>query len=207
MAPTDDLPAGRIRATSKLGKWSIAPDGGYYPAGLTIEVAGDPALPAIPYDMTIEVVVVHGEPICRSVEVRQCAGGPQVGRAALGTVPIDRIVREAFVSQAMRKAPDGSHFGPASPDERAALSAKLRPRRGRKGDPEAKQRLIEKVAAMYLDLAAAGERHPKPVIARELGYSQGHIGTLLAGAREQGLVGPPPGPGRAGSGSPSRPPA
>jgi hypothetical protein len=51
---------------------------------------------------------------------------------------------------------------------------------------------------MYKELVGAGVKHPKPTIADELGYTASYIGTLLADARKQRLLGPPPGPGKAG---------
>jgi hypothetical protein len=192
-----------VRVISSLGRGHIGDDGVYYPSDLTIDVSD---CGEIPFDLTIHVSVIHGRPICRAVEVRQRAGGPQVGRAALAKIPVDRIVRDAVASHAMSPTPGNApRFRPTTGAQRGDLEQRLRPRRGRKADPARRRELIQTVADMYLELIAQGEPRPKPVIAKQLQYSTAHIGTLLRAARDQGLVGPPPGPGRAGSTPSSRP--
>ncbi len=77
-------------------------------------------------------------------------------------------------------------------DTRAAIARAAvdrRPGQRRRGDDA--QELLERVVAEYRNAVARGERAPRPVIGRRLGYSPAHVGRLLVKARKQGLLGQP----------------
>ena len=46
----------------------------------------------VPYDLAIEVSVVHGRPICTSLTATQVAGGPPVTRRGLNSLPVEKFV-------------------------------------------------------------------------------------------------------------------
>jgi hypothetical protein len=173
-------------------------EGGAFYATRSIAHVDDPGLP---YKLEVDIGILYGRPVCLALTATQRDGGSPVTRSGLNSLPVEQIVREAAArsSVMLRSSENGSLLlTPPSREEVAAVEKSLRPRRGRRGDPEARRALLERVARMYKELVGAGVQHPKPPIAGELGYSQSYIGAMVAEARKQGLLGAPPGPGKAG---------
>jgi hypothetical protein len=153
----------------------------------------------LPYRLQMTVAVVHGQPICTELTAERLPDGPPVTRRGLNALPLDLLVRWVAAQAAWkitRKPGVVSYDGPSEEGARAVL-AELTPRRGRHSDPAAREELIRKVVTAYRDLLASGIRQPKPAIARKLSISPSYVGTLLAEARRQGLLGAAI-PGRAG---------
>ena len=81
--------------------------------------------------------------------------------------------------------------------ERAAARRQLAPRRGRQPDPGSTRSLGSPGRHAYRELLAEKIQKPKPVIAKEIGFSQSYVASLLREARQRGWLGPAI-PGRAG---------
>src|SRR4051812_43415948 len=107
MPPPPTSRSGAFRVTG-TGLGTVNADGVYYPANLRLEVDGEGA--GLEYDLTLKIAVIHGDPVCQSLEVRQRPGGPKVGRAALGTIPVDRLIHEALASHAMVREPGSNRL-------------------------------------------------------------------------------------------------
>lgn len=186
------------QATARLSGGS----GPLMPQHIAVVVVDEPEIS--PYDVKMEVGVLHGRPICTSFTAVQRDGGPPVTRKGLNSTQVEKLIRKALTGTdagpLMRSTPlktGGWRVTPLSrADARDAYKA-TQPKRGARGDPAERQRKIEQVAAMYRDLIAAGIRQPKPPIAETLYLSASYVGALLAEARKQGLVPPAPERGRA----------
>lgn len=147
--------------------------------------------PGVPYDLRLTIEALHGKVICTAAVVTQREGGPPIMRSALARLPIDRLLRQAAIAVGFDPTAD-SILGGLSGDMADRVERSMAPARGRRGDPEARQRLLATVATMYRDLTAAGVSNPKPAIARQLGYSPSYVGSLIGQARrtKPPLLGP-----------------
>lgn len=157
--------------------------------------------PALPYDISCHVRMVHGQPICTKIEATKRPDGPAITRRGLNSIPIAEIVRATIAHHSLRTEPAGpgvTKFSPLSEAESAEILKQITPRLGRKPDAEHRREKIHTAATLYRDLVSSGIKHPKPIIAQQMHLSPSYIGSLLTQARKQGLLGEPPGHGKAG---------
>jgi hypothetical protein len=162
--------------------------------------AADVDIPDMPYVLRLTVSVVHGKPVCTSLAAEMRPGGIPVTRRGLNALPIERLVREVAAHLAAR-VQDGPGYRtydlPPGDAEADVIRRELARRPGRRGDPDARTQLVERVAQEYkalLELQVT--RQPKPLIAKKLGISTSYVGALLREARQRGILGPAV-PGRA----------
>lgn len=155
--------------------------------------------PELPYRLHLVIAVVHGRPVCTSLTAERLPDGAPVTRRGLNSLPVDKLVRMAAAQSAatISRGDGWTSYDLVTPEQSASVLAGLTPRRGRRGDPGAREELVRKVVIAYRDLLAAKVKQPKPAIAKSLGISVSYVSALLADARRQGLLGPAI-PGRAG---------
>ena len=172
------------------------------PERVTVRVQDDEDVS--PYDLELEIRVLHGRPICALFQATQREGGPPITRKGLNGTRVEELLRRALTGGAAGPLMQSTSIGggqyrvsPLSRADAAKAFKQTQPARGRRADPAARQQKVERAAGMYCDLIEAGVRHPKPVIAKQLHLSASYVGALIGEARKQGLVPASPGPGRA----------
>jgi hypothetical protein len=191
----------RITQIEAAAGFQKGADGSHYPTVGSFLV--DDA--TLPYIVTVHLGVAAGKPICRKLTAEQRSGGAPVTRRGLNAIPIGRIIEEVAQRWAIQINESAKTARFSTTGEKDRIKQSMRPDRGRRGDPDARRLLVERVATLYNELVEQQIKHPKPAIAKELGYSASYIGALVAEARASvpPLIAKPTGPGRASAAAPA----
>jgi hypothetical protein len=156
------------------------------------------------YDVTLVIRVADGQTVVDELRIRRLSEGGDISSESLRSVPIASIVRHAVRTAAIpaRKEKGQLSIEVFGPDQSTldvnAVEKALPRRRAPRSPAEHRKLLTEVVNAYRVALDDPNVGRPRAHVAQLLGYSNSHIGKLLSEARKLGLLGPAPGPGRAG---------
>lgn len=191
----------RIRdAGFATGEGSGDIEGGRLMGKLAVDVED----PAVPYDITMTVVALHGQLACEEITIGRRDRSPAVTGTVLRSTLIDtyltRIRQELaqdtgqlFVMTRVRSTPESSTYRGMTDAERDGLAQS--PRRRRRASVD-----LAEVAKLYRE-AAKTTHAPTAEVAKQLGIHRGYAGALVSRARKEGHLGPAR-PGRGGEEDP-----
>lgn len=141
------------------------------------------------YDVKVTVVPEHGQLVAQEVHVRRLPDGPPVTGEAIRSIPIGRLVRQAWSAVQSSEERDGvTKVSPMMLTDEAAAQL-------RANGPTAAT--LKWVSHLYRVALLIGEP-PTKAVETGLGVPRSTAGRWIAAAREQGLLGASEGAGRAG---------
>jgi len=151
--------------------------------------------PRLPYLLTMTVTARKGRLVCGALTLRARPDGPPVTLANVRSVPIESYLREVsrYLWESrhpalMRKAEEL----PGAFDSLSDKDVKVLEAGHRRRQPTAE--VLPKVVAAYRSALSSKDpfdrEAPTAAVARQLGYSRGHVARLLTAARREGLLGP-----------------